>query len=412
MDRHDHSHRQIRRHQYVPDTERLETRQVPSLFAPFSSYSLWPYSGSYGSYSSSGQLAARAAFVRHEYDQYVGELKTLELKSQATPAEFLALRDDARSISAAASVANLPHAVARKTAVDVSLQLDRAPLYGAAKDSGWTVVANRLTTNLDALDVPQPLIAQTLDDMKTLAISAGVTAGEFQTFTNDFYALRDAESSLPPNRYYHFKDPGLFYSQHLRGFFRGWGVQKVAARSTLQRNLRAIQIETNAGPGGVAALHRDAHFLESLGATVPSATNRQLDDAYIAAFDQGAPSAQEQSELRSNLVTILGPAGIASRVATVDRLVADAPTFAVAAGRLRSTFKRWSMTWERSSTPAGVNRSTPSRSRCGTSRRRADFNPSPSHQRFLIRLYRLVGDSAVGGDRNSRRGWQRSGDLR
>ena len=30
-------------------------------------------------------------------------LKALELKSQATPAEFLALRDDARAISAAAS---------------------------------------------------------------------------------------------------------------------------------------------------------------------------------------------------------------------------------------------------------------------------------------------------------------------
>jgi hypothetical protein len=331
MDRQLRSRRQNRRHQYAPDTERLETRQVPSLFAPFSSYSLWPYSGSYGSYSSSSQLAARAAFVRHEYDQYVGELKTLELKSQATPEQFLALRDDARSISDAAPAANLPQAVAQKTAVDVSLQLDRAPLYGAAKDSGWDVVSVRLTTNLEALDVPQPLIAQTLDDMKTLATSAGVTAGEFQTFTNDFYALRDAESSLPPNPYYHFEDPGLFYSQHLRGFFRGWGKEKVAALAKLQRDLRTVQIETNASPAGVAVLHRDAHFLQSLGAAVPSATNRQLDDAYTVAFVHGVPSAQEQSELRSNLVTILGPAGIASRVATVDRLVAEAPAFAVAA---------------------------------------------------------------------------------
>jgi hypothetical protein len=330
MDRHRHSHRQNRQHQCVPCTESLEARQVPSLFPPISSYSLWPYPGAYGSYSGSSQLAARAAFVRHEYDQYVGELKTLELKSRATPAEFLALRDDARSISAAASAASLPQAAAAKTAVDLSLQLDRSPLYGAAKDSGWALVSDRVTTNLDSLDVPQSLIAQTLGDMKALATSAGVSAGEFQTFTNDFYALRDAESTLPPNPYYHFEDPGLYYSQHLRGFFRGWGMQKVAARATLQRDLRTVAIETSASPAGVAVLHRDAHLLESLGAAVPSATNQQLDDAYTAAFAQGAPSPQGQIELRSNLVMILGSAGTAFRIAAANRLVADAPAFALA----------------------------------------------------------------------------------
>ena len=310
---------------FAPGIEGLEVRQLLSLFPPISSDLLLPGSTSSGS---SQQLAARAAIVRHEYDQYVGELKSLELKSQATPEEFLALRDDARAISAA----NLPPAVANTTAADVSLQLDRSPLYGAAKDPGWDVVTARLTTNLETLDVPQPLIQQTLADMKALADSAGVGADEFQTFTNDFYTLRDGESSLPSNPYYHFEDPGLFYSQHLRGFFRDWGVQKVAAEAKLGVDLRTIRSATQVDPAGAAVLHRDVHSLESLGAAVPSTTNQQLDDAYLAAFDQGVPTPQIQSQLRTNLITILGPAGTAARIAMVDRLVADAPVFAQAVG--------------------------------------------------------------------------------
>ncbi len=326
MDRRNRPHGHNRHHRFVPSSEGLETRQVLSSYNPFSTDSIWPYS------SSSQQFASQAAFVRHEYDQYVSELKSLELKSQATPEELLALRDDARAISAAASSASLPQATAHNTAVAVSLQLDRSPLYGAAQDSGWGVVTARLTANLDSLDVPRPLIDQTLADMKALAASAGVSADEFQTFTNDFYALRNAESSLPPNTYYHFEDPGLYYTQHLRGFFRGWGVQKVAAEAKLQRDLRAIQTENQAGPTGTAALHRDAHLLEGLGAAVPSATNQQLNDAYLAAFTGGVPTSQVLSQLHSNLVTILGPAATEPRITAVDRLVADAPAFARAAG--------------------------------------------------------------------------------
>ena len=120
---------------FVPAIEGLEVRKLPSSFAPISSATLFPGSTAFGTYSSSSQqLAARAAIVRHEYDRHVGEVKTLELKSQATPAEFLSLRDDARAISLAASAANLPHSTASTTAVDVSLQLDRSPLYGSARD--------------------------------------------------------------------------------------------------------------------------------------------------------------------------------------------------------------------------------------------------------------------------------------
>jgi len=303
------------------------------LFAPISSYTLFPGSTSLGSYSSSSQqLAARAAIVRHDYDRYVGELKTLELKSQATPEEFLSLRDDARAICAAASATNLPPAVANNTAVDVSLQLDRSPLYGSAKDSGWAVVSARVTTNLDSLDVPQPLIDRTLADMNALADSAGVSSAEFQTFTNDFYRLRDAESSLPSNPYYHFEDPGLFYSQHLRGFFRHWGMQKDTSEARLKADLRTIQSQTRVDPAGITVLHRDVHLLESLGAAVPSTTNQQLDDAYLAAFAEGVPSPQAVSQLRTNLVTILGAVGTAPHIASVNRLAADAPDFAQAQG--------------------------------------------------------------------------------
>ncbi len=322
----------------APAIEVLESRQVLSFFAPISSYSL--FSG--GSYStSSQQLSAQAAIVRREYDQYVGELKTIELRSQATPGEFLALRDDARAISAAASAAKLPvtATAANETAAEVSLQLDRTPLYGAAKAPGWALVTARVTTNLESLDVPQPLIDQTLADMKTLANSANVSPGDFQTFTNDFNSLRAAEGSLPSNPYYHFEDPGLYYSQHLRGFFRHWGTQKVAAEAKLQADLRAVSSVTQVGPAGVAVLHRDVHLLESLGAAVPSATNAQLDDAYLAVFAEGVPTIAGVSRLRSSLVTILGPVATAPRVAAIDRLAADAPAFAKAVGESTSAIQ-------------------------------------------------------------------------
>ena len=256
----------------------------------------------------------------------------LELKSQATPAEFLALRDDARAISAAASAANLPATAANETAAEVSLQLDRAPLYGSASDAGWALVSARVTTNLESLDVSQPLIDQTLANMKALASSAGVSPDGFQTFTNDFNTLRAGEASLPSNGYYHFEDPGLYYTQHLRGFFRHWGTQKVAAEAQLAGDLRAISSVAQAGPAGVAVLHRDVHWLESLGAAVPSATNAQLEEAYLAVFAEGLPTPEGVSQLRSGIVALLGPVATAPRIAMINRLADDAPAFYQAAG--------------------------------------------------------------------------------
>ena len=320
MDRHDRSLRQNRNHRILPEVVRLEPRQLLTVFAPFSSY------------SSNQQLSARAAIVRHEYDQYVGELKTLELKSQATPQEFLALRDDAREISAAASASPLAPQSRRNKAVEVSLQLDRSPLYGWAGDSAWAEVSARVTSNLDGLGIPQPLIESTLADMRALAVSAGVGDAEFQTFTNDFSTLRAGEASLPSNPFYHFEDPGLYYSQHLRGFFRGWGRQKVAAEAKLQNDLRTIRTATEATASEFAVIDRDVRLLESLGAALPSESSGQMFDSYVAAFAQGPPTADALAQLRSNLVTILGQATTAQRIKSVDQLVGDAPAFDQAAG--------------------------------------------------------------------------------
>ncbi len=318
MGRYDRLNRRARSRRSNPSIEGLETRRLPSLFGAFS--------------YSSNQVAYQAAVVRHEYDRYVSELKGLELASRATPAEYLALRDDARAISAAASAAGLPASVVQYKAVEASLELDRSPLYGWLGDAGWTEASARLTADLAGLHVPQALVVQAVDDMRTLSVSAGVGPDGFATFTDDFDTLRNGEQTLPSNSGYHFEDPGLYYTQHLRGFFRGWGVQKLEAQARVQKDLRTIPGEAGAGPAGVAVLRRDARILEGLGAALPSESKDRFYATYVAAFAQGAPTSADLAQLRSSLVTLLGSSGTAHRIASVDRLVADAPAFDRATG--------------------------------------------------------------------------------
>ena len=106
MDRHDRPRRQSRPDRTIPTIELLEGRLLPSFFG-------W-YSASYN------QVSYQAAIVRHDYDQYVSELKRIELASQATPAEYLALRDDARAISLEANGAGLPRTDVQLKAVETS----------------------------------------------------------------------------------------------------------------------------------------------------------------------------------------------------------------------------------------------------------------------------------------------------
>jgi hypothetical protein len=319
MSRHDRSHRQGCSYRSVPSVEGLESRHLPSFFAPYSS-------------SYYNQVYYQASVVRHEYDTYVSELKRLELASQATPAEYLALRNDARAISAVASPGNLPHSDVQLKTVAASLELDRSPLYGWLDDAGWTEESAKLTGDLGGLNVPQPLIDQTITDMKALAASAGVGAFDFATFTNDFTTLRNGEQTLPSGSGYHFEDPSLYYTQHLRGFFRGWGVQKLAAQGTLERDLRSVQADARTSPTGATLLNRDVQLLKGLGAAVPSTTMDQFNATYVAAFDQGTPTAAGLAQLQSSLISILGPTATANRVASVKRLVADAPAFYQAVG--------------------------------------------------------------------------------
>jgi hypothetical protein len=168
--------------------------------------------------------------------------------------------------------------------------------------------------------------------MRTLAASAGVGPFDFATFTNDFDTLRNGEQTLPSGSGYHFEDPSLYYTQHLRGFFRGWGVQRLHAEAKLNGDQRTIQAEAHTNPAGSAVLDRDVQLLKGLGAAVPSPTMDQFNATYVAAFAQGAPASDELAQLRSSLVGILGPAGTGQRIASVGRLVADAPAFYQAAG--------------------------------------------------------------------------------
>ena len=71
--------------------------------------------------SSTIRQRVQALDARHEYDQFVTGVQSVELQSGATPAEYLALRDDARAISEAASTTKAP-AVANSKAASASLQ--------------------------------------------------------------------------------------------------------------------------------------------------------------------------------------------------------------------------------------------------------------------------------------------------
>ena len=90
--------------------------------------------------TTTGQSQAyRVQRAWHEYHQFVSELQRIELKSQATPEESVALSDAARTISSEATADRTP--AAQAGAVAATLQLDQAPLYGWLGEPGWSEVA-------------------------------------------------------------------------------------------------------------------------------------------------------------------------------------------------------------------------------------------------------------------------------
>lgn len=301
------------RHRRVFTVEPLEERQLLSA-------------------TTSSNYSYRVSQVRHRYDVYVSDLQRLELKSQATPAEALALRNDARAISQDASTSNLSLASAQTKALAVSLLLDRAPLDGSLQQQGWGAITTRLAQSLSGFNVSQPLFNQTIADMQAIAKSAGVSNIDVQHLDQDMQSLTDAEQWLGSNSYYTFPNPQLYYNQHLRGFFRGGAVEKVKAQAQRNADLRQIQVEAGDSGADAAVLHRDATALEVVGAGLTSDAAAQFNTVYLAAFSAGSPSPQVQAQLPADLRATLGPAPSNTLVSNTNQLAADAPAFFRAVG--------------------------------------------------------------------------------
>ncbi len=255
----------------------------------------------------------------------------MEQKSLATPAESLALRDDARSISQEAASTTLPLKTAENQANVVTILLNRAPLDGWMDNDQWSLVQSRLVNSLQGLGVSPAVLDKTISDMEVVASSARVTASEYQNFTADFNQLRADENSNGGN-IYGYPDPELYLGQHLLGFFRGSAVSQSSNVATLNSDLKSIPAASSASPAGIATVRRDAGLLQKLGAAVPSATEAQLTDTYVAAFAQGVPSSQTLAQLKTALIAELGASATHARTAWVNRLITDAPALAQALG--------------------------------------------------------------------------------
>jgi hypothetical protein len=294
---------------FTPAVEPLEGRRLPSTYTQ--------------------SLAQRAAWVRHEEHVLDGKLQEIELESRATPQQELALRDDARAISAEAAATTLDRATASAKAVAASLILDNAPLEGWLGDAGWSAVRDRLGVALQGLVNDPALLDRTVANMRSLATSAGVTYDDFRSYSGARDRYQDSAMSLR-NSGYHFPDPQVYYTQHLRGFFRGGATERASAKAKLESDLQSLAAQTQDTPQAAAVLHRDVASLERLAAGTTSQAAAQLLDAYAATFDQGPPSAESLAEFRSQATSIVGTSPASAR--DLDRLIADAPVFFAASG--------------------------------------------------------------------------------
>jgi hypothetical protein len=274
-----------------------------------------------------------AAVAQHAHDVYVSDLRQVELLSQATPAQYTALRDNARTLSAAVSSAPVDPATTQTATIAVTLLIDRSLLQGWLDDAGWNSVRSRMKLDLAGLPVPDALIDKTVSDMKAAAVSAGVDPGTYQVLISDQQSYKNARDQVYGGTIHgQFPDPQVYYTQHLRGFFRGWAAQKTADEATPRRDVAAAARNTNAGPGGVGVLNRDVGLLQSLGADLPSDAVGQLTDAFAGAFVQGVPGPAQKAAFRTSAEAALGVTATQGRTAKVDRLVADMPAFFAAAG--------------------------------------------------------------------------------
>ena len=258
--------------------------------------------------STYGSTSALVAAAQHKYHQYVSVLQRVELRSVATPAEALALRDDARAISADAATSTLPRAVARAKAVAATYQLDRAPLDGGLGDAGFADIRARLAANLDGLNVPTTRVDHTLASIRAIAGSADVTAAEHDDLLDKAASYTHARNALPNNSIT-LPDPSSYYTQHLRGFFRGGAAARRADGATLDAEIRTAAA---GDPSRAAILRRDATLFIQVGATTTSAAARSLAAAFGGVFGPDAPSTQAVADLKDAAHTTLGPSASTS----------------------------------------------------------------------------------------------------
>ena len=323
MDRHDRRDRQRRPHQFAPSVEGLEGRQLPSLFG-----------------TSSNQIAYQASIVRHEYDQYVGELKRLELASQATPAEYLALRDDARAISAAASGANLSVSDARYKTVAASLDPRPFPplRLGRRRRLGRGVVP----ADDDPRWPPGPPAPHRPDghrharprglgreSARTGSPRSPTTSTPCATASN-----RSPRTRAITSRTRASTTPSTSAASSAAGASRRWRPRR-SSSGTSPRSVDRPGPAPRVRPCSIGT----PRLLEGLGAAVPSATKDQFNATYVSAFAQGRRRLRDSpSSGRISSASWARPAP-RGRVASVGRLVADAPAFYVASGESESNIQ-------------------------------------------------------------------------
>ncbi len=239
------------------------------------------------------------AAAKHAYDQFVSELQRIELRSAATPAEYLALRDDTRAISEAVSAVPAASTTPDKL-VAATVLIDRALLEGSLGDAGWSESAVGSQATWPRPGSPRAARQDGGRHAGRRRFRRG-DPGAAQVLFSDLASVQRARNLMhggTPSA--SFRDPEVYYTQHLRGFFRGWAQQKTADENRLRADLAA----TPNGPGGV--LGRDVVILEQLGAPIPSDANRVLTDAYVAAFAAGTPSPAALSAFRATAIVALG----------------------------------------------------------------------------------------------------------
>ncbi len=103
--------------------------------------------------TSSSYYSAIALAARHQYDQYVTDMQSIELQSRATPTGiYLALpRRHPGDLEGGFLLSLPPAAVAAKGGESASIQIDQSLLYGSLSDQAWAGQTTRLEQTLSGL---------------------------------------------------------------------------------------------------------------------------------------------------------------------------------------------------------------------------------------------------------------------